>query len=74
MKIVWVRLIALLYAVVAIVLGVGHYLDKTREPLAGMIFAQVCVVLMIVAALADRQDKRIANLEKNTNVSETKDA
>ena len=73
MKIVWVRIIALLYAVSAIVAGVGHYLGKGKEPLLGLLFAHVCLVLMIVAALAEKNEKRIANLEKDTNVSENKD-
>jgi hypothetical protein len=73
MKINHVRLIALLNAIIAIVIMVGDCLHKTREPLAGMIFAQVCVVLMIVAAMTERIEKRVAKLENETNVSENND-
>lgn len=73
MKINHVRLIALLNAITAIVLMVGDCLHKTREPLTGLIFAQVCLVLMIVAAVAERIEKRVAKLENETNVSEHND-
>ena len=73
MNIVWVRIIALFYAVCAVVAGAGYYLGKGKEPLVGLVLAHVCLVLMITAAVAERNEKRIADLEKNANVSETKD-
>ncbi len=72
MKVLWVRLIAIFYLVAGLAVGIGHFFDKGRSPVLGVIFAHVGIVLMITAALAERNEKRIAQLERATNVSETK--
>ena len=59
--------------VAGLAVGIGHFVDKDRSPMLGVIFAHVGIVLMITAALAERNEKRIALLEGKRSDSETKD-
>jgi hypothetical protein len=70
MKIIWIRLIAAIFLIGSIITGFGHYLGKTKEPVVCVIFGFAFIILMIVAALGDALEERIAKLENKLRDSE----
>lgn len=65
----WIRRVGLFYFVGALLL---QFLDGKNEAVAVLILLQVGLVFQVVAGITERQDKRIAELEKKVKGVECK--